>query len=63
MFPPKTRAGVGMVSAYLQGMAKPPGEKNVVTRRRAGPCKERGQLVHATRRRAGPCKTQVINMR
>ena len=63
MFPPKTRADVGMVQCVPASMAKPPGGKTVGTRRRVGPCKEGGQLVHATRRRAGPCKTQVINMR
>ena len=68
MFLPKNKGRCkesGWCSAYLQGMAKSPGGKNVVTRRRVGPCKGGGggQLVHATRRRAGPYKTQVINMR
>ena len=57
MFPPKTRADVGMVQCVSEGHGKPPGGKTVGTRRRAGPCKEGGgggQSVHATRRRAGP---------
>ena len=61
MFPPKTRADVGM-GAVCTCKIKAPGEKNIGTKRRAGPCKEGGQPVHATRR-AGPCKTQGINMR
>ena len=47
MFPPKTRADVGMVQCVSEGHGKPPGGKTVGTRRRAGPCKEEGQPVHA----------------
>ena len=35
MFPPKTRADVGMVQCVSEGHGKPPGRKNVGTRRRA----------------------------
>ena len=44
MFPPKTRADVGMVQCASEGHGKPTGEKTVGTRRRAGPCKEGGSL-------------------
>ena len=47
MFPPKTRADVGMVQCVSEGHSKPLGRKTVGTRRRAGPCKEGGQPVHA----------------
>ena len=63
MFPPKTRADVEIVQCVPARYGKTTWQKNVGTRRWAGPCKEGGQPVHATRRRAGPCKTQVINMR
>ena len=46
MFPPKTRADVGMVQCVSEGHGKPPGRKTVGTRR-GGPCKEEGQPVHA----------------
>ena len=42
MFPPKTRADVGMVQCVADGHGKPPGRKTVETRRRAGPCKKEG---------------------
>ena len=41
MFPPKTKADVGMVQCVSEGHGKPPGRKTVGTRRRTGPCKER----------------------
>ena len=46
MFPPKTRADVGMVQCASEGHGKPAGGKTIGTRRRAGPCKEGGQPVH-----------------
>ena len=46
MSPPKTRANVRIVQCVSEEHGKPPGEKNVETRR-AGPCKEGGQPVHA----------------
>ena len=62
MFPPKTRANVGMVQCASEGHGKPTGGKTVGTRRRAGPCKEGGggggggQPVHTK-------PMQVINIR
>ena len=56
MFPPKTRANVGMVQCASEGHGKPTGRKTVRTRRRAGPCKEGGQPVHTK-------PMQVINIR
>ena len=47
MFPPKTRADVGMVQCVTERHGKPPSRKTVGTRRRADPCKEEGQPVHA----------------
>ena len=42
MFPPKTRADVGMVQCASEGHGKPPDGKTVGTRRRAGLCKKKG---------------------
>ena len=42
MFPPKTRADVGMVQCVSKRHDKHPGGKTVRIRRRAGPCKEGG---------------------
>ena len=47
LFPPKTRADVGMVQCVSEGHGKPPGRKTIGTRRRGGPCKEGAQPVHA----------------
>ena len=53
MFPPKTRADVGMVQCVSEGHGKPPGGKPVRTRRRAGPCKEEASLSPKTRADVG----------
>ena len=47
MFPPKTKADVGMVQCVSEEHGKPPGGKTVGTRWRASPCKEEGQAVNA----------------
>ena len=54
LFPPKTRADVGMVQCVAEGHGKPPGRKNIDTRR-ASPCKEEGQPVHAKPRSSVQC--------
>ena len=40
MFPPKTRAGVGMVQCVSEEHGKPPGRKTIGARSRASACKE-----------------------
>ena len=63
MFPPKTRADVGMVQCVPARYGKTTWRKNRRNKEeRWSMQRGGGQSVHATRR-AGPCKTQVINMR